>query len=123
MFSDIVQDHVANPRNRGSLDGATHQGTAGVPGDGPYMSFWFRVEASRVTGATYQTWGCPAAVACGSIVAEIAPGRTPEALLSLTEQDITRLLGGLPEGKEHCPQLTVDALRKALSRDAATHCD
>ena len=36
MYSERALDHVWRPRNVGPLAGATHEGTAGVPGDGPY---------------------------------------------------------------------------------------
>lgn len=114
MFSAAVLDHFHNPRNTGPLDGHTHCGVAGVPGDGPSMELWFRVEEGRITEAAYRTYPCPAAMACGSVVAEVAKGRTPEQLMKLTAADIARLLGGLPEGKEHCPQLAQEAIQKAL---------
>lgn len=114
MYSDTVLHHFHNPRNRGPLESATHYGVAGDPGNGPSMQLWFRVEDDRIVAAAYQTYPCPAATACGSIVAEIAKGRTAEQLLTLTATDVTRLLGGLPEGKEHCPELTAAAIRRAL---------
>jgi nitrogen fixation NifU-like protein len=64
--------------------------------------------------AAYKTWGCPAAVACASLIAELAPGRSPKVLLSLTPADIDRLAGGLPEGRAHCPALTMEAVKQAL---------
>jgi nitrogen fixation NifU-like protein len=80
------------------------------------MTLWFRVVEGTVVDAAYKTWGCPAAVGCGSVVAELAIGRQPSVLLTLTPADITRLVGGLPEGKEHCAELAVVAVRKAFDR-------
>jgi len=117
MYSETVLEHFHNPRNCGPLPGATHEGTAGVPGEGPYMTLWFRVEDGRVTQAAYQTWGCPAAVACGSLVAELAPRVSIAALRSLTAADVMRLLRGLPEGKEHCAELAVEAIKRVLSTE------
>jgi len=116
MFSAIVNDHVYNPRNVGPLETATHEGVAGVPGDGPYMVLQFEVGAGKIVRAAYQTYGCPGAIACGSMTAQVLTGRTIEQALRLEEKDLVLLLGGLPEGKEHCPQLAIQALRKALTR-------
>jgi NifU-like protein involved in Fe-S cluster formation len=69
-----------------------------------------------VRDAAYKTWGCPAAVGCGSVVAELAIGRQPSVLLTLTPVDITRLAGGLPEGRAHCAELVVEAVGKAFDR-------
>jgi nitrogen fixation protein NifU and related proteins len=116
MFSPRVLDHTVNPRNAGPLEGATHRGSAGDPGGGPYMTLWFLVEGGAIRRASYETYGCPAAVACGSLCAQILPGRTVAQALSLTPRDIDALLGGLPEGKEHCPRLAARAIEAAFAQ-------
>jgi nitrogen fixation NifU-like protein len=114
-WSDTVQDHVSNRRNVGPLETATHLGVAGTPGDGPYMQLWFEVRDGRILRAAYQTYGCIAAIACGSITATLLTGLPVERALLLTAHDIDRVLGGLPEGKEHCPKLAIDALHRAFA--------
>ena len=44
----------------------------------------------------------------------ILKNRTVQQALSVTTKDIDLLLGGLPEGKGHCPDLAVQALHDAL---------
>jgi nitrogen fixation NifU-like protein len=117
MFNAFVLDHVANPRNVGPLETATHQGVAGIPGEGPYMLLWFEVTEERICRAAYQTFGCPAAMASGSLTAELLTGRTIAQALTLTAADIIRLLHGLPEGKEDCPQLVIAALKNAFGKE------
>jgi nitrogen fixation NifU-like protein len=114
MYSLQVLDHFHQPRNVGPLEAATHQATVGVPGDGPYLILWFRVEQGTIVQAAYQTYGCPAAVASGSLLAELAVGRSPKTLLSLTPREVMLLLGGLPEGKEACAERAIQALHGAL---------
>jgi nitrogen fixation protein NifU and related proteins len=114
VYSDIVNDHVSRPRNVGPLEGATHEGTAGVPGDGPYMILWLEVADRRILRAAYKTYGCIAAIACGSITATLLAGLPMERALLLEAEDVIRVLGGLPEGKEHCAVLCVQALRRAV---------
>jgi NifU-like protein involved in Fe-S cluster formation len=75
------------------------------------------VEGGRIEKAGYETFGCPAAVACCDFIAEILQGRTVEQALSITERDLTLLIGGLPEGKEYIPPLVVQALHRALEGD------
>jgi NifU-like protein involved in Fe-S cluster formation len=114
MYSAIVSEHFHQPRRVGPLEGATHVGTAGVVGEGPYLVLWLRVEGERVLEAAYQTFGCPAAIASGSIIAELVEGRSVLEALSVSEENIVKSLEGLPEGKEHCPRLAVQALQNAL---------
>ena len=117
MFSALATEHIAVPRNVGPLEGATHQGVVGVPGDGPHMILWFLVEDGQIVKATYATYGCPAAVASGSITATLLTGRTVEQALLLTAEDIIRVLQGLPEGKEECAQLSARAVRNAFAEE------
>jgi nitrogen fixation NifU-like protein len=114
MFSAAVMDHVNRRRNCGPLAGATHHGVAGCPGDGPYAEIWLRVEGAKIESAAYATYGCASAIACGSMTAEIVTGRTIEQARRLNARDIVLLLGGIPEGKEHCASLAAEALQRAL---------
>lgn len=118
MFSAAVLDHTLNPRNTGPLEGANRFGQAGDPGGGPYALLWFVVEGETIQQGAYQTYGCPAAVACASFAAEFLKGRSIRQALRLDARDIELLLGGLPEGKGHCPALVVQAIRQAFQEDA-----
>jgi len=116
-YSAAILDRAASPRFEGPLPDATHTGVAGSPGDGPYMEMWFELRDGVIRHAAYRTYGCPAAIACGSMTAQVATGRTIEQVLRLTPRDITLILGGLPKGKEHCPQLCVKALHSAFGNE------
>ena len=117
MFSALATEHIAVPRNVGPLEGATHQGVAGTPGEGPYMLLWFEVENGRIQRAAYATYGCPAAVASGSITATLLTGRTIEQARLLTAEMIIRVLQGLPEGKEECAHLAARAVQHAFREE------
>ena len=114
MFSEAVLDHFHRPRNPGAPEGANREGTAGVPGDGPYMRIWLTMEGETIVRAGFETYGCPAAIACGSLLTMLAAGRGRAAALAVTSRDLALVLGGLPEGKEHCADLATEALRDAL---------
>ena len=114
MFTEAVLDHTLNLRNTGPLENASHYGQAGDPGGGPYVQLWFDLSEGRIVAGAYQTYGCPAAIACASLAAEVLKGRTIEQALSLTARDIELILGGLPEGREHCPKMVVQAIASAF---------
>lgn len=114
MFSAAVLDHTLNPRNAGPLENANHFGQAGDPGGGPYALLWFEVDDRKIIRASYETYGCPAAVACASFAAEFLKGKSIEQALALDAQSIMSLLGGLPEGKGYCAVLVVHAIRRAF---------
>jgi len=115
-YSPQTLDHFNRPRNVGVLDSPTAVGSEGVPGRGNYMVIYIRVEAGRIHGISYQTYGCPGAIAAGSALTELAKGRTLEEAKALTREDVDRLLGGLPLGKGHCADLAMGALKDALGK-------
>jgi NifU-like protein len=115
MFSQTALDHIQSPRNRGELPGANRYGVEGVPGDGPSVEIWLRVEEGKILAASYQTHGCPSSMAASSMVAQIVTGRTPEQASLLTQPDLLLILGGLPAGKEMFATMAIRALQKALA--------
>ena len=114
MFSTLAADHIQNPRNRGRLEGATHRGVAGVPGDGPYCVLHLIIEDGVIRKATYETYGCPTSIAAGSLVVQLVTGRPVERALQLEPSDLLALMAPIPEGKEDCPPRAIAALRNAL---------
>ncbi|MDK2820923.1 MAG: nitrogen fixation protein NifU [Clostridia bacterium] len=57
---------------------------------------------------------CPAAIATGSILTEMAKGKTLDEALKITDEDVTEAIGGLPEFKIHCSNLAANAFHKAI---------
>ena len=82
------------------------------------MALTFTVKGEILTDLRYETYGCPSAIASGSWVTEWAKGKTREQAQRLEPGELMLMLGGLPLGKEHAPQLAVTALRSALAQVA-----
>lgn len=114
MFTALAQDHVRNPRNVGQLEMATHYGVAGVPGEGPFVEIWLRIEGDLIVEATYRTFGCPTTIASSSLAVFLAKGRSPDTAKLISPEDLCLLVGQIPEGKEDCPPRVISALRSAL---------
>ena len=121
VFSEAVLDHTLNPRNIGPLENASNFGQFGEPGGGPYVQMWFDLKGETIVDAAYKTYGCPAVVASASLSCQLLKGRTTAQALLLDEKDLMLLLGGLPEGKDSCPQMVIQAIRSALADGGNTH--
>lgn len=119
MYSPLAIEHISNPKNGGPLAAATNIGVAGEPGEGAFMRISLNIEAGTIRNATYETYGCAAATACGSLVTTLLIGRTVEQAALIEAADIIRILGGLPEGKEHCARLAEQATQIALRSGGA----
>lgn len=115
MLSSTVLDRAAKPRNLGEMPEATHYGQEGIPGDGPSMQIWLQIKDDRILRATFQTYSCPVSIACGSLVTELLTGRSIASAKLIESRELMAILGGLPEGKEHCAERTILAFQNALS--------
>ncbi len=90
---------------------------------GDALRFTFRVERhptdptqDRIREARYLTFGCTSAIAASEALCAIIEegGYTPIGALEITNQDIVRYLGGLPEQKIHCSVMGAEALEAAV---------
>lgn len=121
MYSEVVNEHVANAKNVGKPEGCTQTGVVGIPGDGPYIAIHLTTTDRRIEAAGFNTWGCPAAIACGSALTELITGMTLDEARTMTAPQLLQILGGLPEGKEGRADMAVEALNKALHSEEETH--
>jgi len=113
VYSDRLRELFHSRAHAGKLEDATHYGEAGTPGHGPYVQLWFRVDGGVVRRAGYRTYGCPAVIGCCEALAEAAERMTAAELRAVTAVAVTAWVGGVPHGKEHCPDLVARAARDA----------
>jgi NifU-like protein involved in Fe-S cluster formation len=115
MFNDIVLDHFRNPRNAGDLPdaNATVEVTNLVCGDVLRLSV--RIESGRIAAARFKTQGCVAAIASSSALTDLLSGKTIEEARTITPDQISDSLGGLPPASFHAAQLCTDVVA-ALAR-------
>jgi len=113
IYSEATISHAMNPRNLGEMDNA--DGFARKTGPcGDTMEIWLRVKNGTITQANFMTDGCGTSIASGSMVTEMARGRNVTEARQITQQDILKALGGLPEESEHCALLAANTLKAAI---------
>jgi len=112
-YSETTIDHAMNPRNVGDMEDAN--GFARVTGPcGDTMEMWLKVKNSTIADATFMTDGCGASIASGSMVTEMAKGKSVSEARRISQQDVLSALGGLPEESEHCALLAANTLKEAV---------
>ena len=113
-YSTIAMDHANNPRNVGVLDNSNGIGQCGKLGQGNYLVIYVVVRESIIEDVKFQTYGCPGAIACGSMVTELVRGKSLDEAKTITTEILLDALGGLPLGKRHCASLAATALANAI---------
>ncbi|MCX7704303.1 MAG: iron-sulfur cluster assembly scaffold protein, partial [Planctomycetota bacterium] len=78
------------------------------------LRIYIKVKDNRIEEIKFKTFGCAAAIASGSVLTEMAKGKTIEEALDIKREEIIKELGGLPSQKRHCSVLAQDALKKAV---------
>ena len=113
VYSEAVVEHSMNPRNVGDLENA--DGFAKVTGPcGDIMEMWLRVKNGAIRDASFMTDGCGTTVASGSMVTEMAKGKSVSEVQRISQQDVLSALGGLPEESQHCALLAASTLKEAV---------
>lgn len=104
-----------NPQNAHNMPFADAEGSVGDPSCGDSLTIFIKVEDNYIQQISYLVFGCCASIATSSMTSVLAKGKSLDAALCITEEDIIEALGGLPENKVHCSNLGVSALRKAIN--------
>ncbi len=113
IYSETAIDHSMNPRNVGGMEDA--DGFAKVTGScGDTMELWLKVKNGTVADASFMTDGCGTSIASGSMVTEMAKGKSISELRKISQQDVLSALGGLPDESEHCALLAANTLKEAI---------
>lgn len=122
-YTEKVMEHFKNPRNVGKLEDANAKATEGSPACGDMVSVYLKIndETKRIDDVTFESYGCASNIATGSIITELAKGRTIDEARNITWQQAADELGGLPPLKAHCSVLAVEGLRAAIENYEETH--
>lgn len=119
FYSDKVIEYFRNPKNYGTLKGASAEGVVGNIVCGDLMSLALKVKKNKkgqeyIHDIRFKTFGCAAAIATSSAITDLAKGKTIPQALALDKKNIIEFLEGLPPIKIHCSLLAIDALREAI---------
>jgi nitrogen fixation NifU-like protein len=122
-YTEKVLDHFKHPRNVGKLEDANAKATEGSPACGDMVSVYLKVndDTKTIDDVKFESYGCASNIATGSIITELAKGKTLEEARKIDWKQAADELGGLPPIKAHCSVLAVDGLRSAIENYEETH--
>lgn len=115
-YTDKVKEHFLNPRNVGEVENPDGVAEVGSIACGDALKFTFKLdENQKIKEAKFKTFGCASAIATASALTEIVKGMSLEEAEKITNQDIAKYLGGLPDEKMHCSVMGREALEEAIA--------
>jgi NifU-like protein involved in Fe-S cluster formation/metal-sulfur cluster biosynthetic enzyme len=116
-------EHFRHPRNVGRIEDADAKSLEGSPACGDMVAVYLKVdeESLRIADIKFESYGCASNIATGSIITELAKGKTLEEAKQITWKQASEALGGLPPIKTHCSVLAVDGLQSAIQNYEERH--
>ncbi len=114
-YTNKVMDHFLDPKNVGEVENADAVGDVGNMTCGDALRLSLKIEDNVIVDAKFKTFGCASAIASSSALTEIVKGMTIEEAEKITNQDIVKILGDLPEEKMHCSVMGMEALQAAIA--------
>lgn len=122
-YSEIVMEHFRHPHNVGQIEDADAKAVEGSPACGDMVAIYLKVDEQdqRITDVKFESYGCASNIATGSIITDMARGKTLDEAKQISWKEAADELGGLPPIKTHCSVLAVDGLRAAIQNYEERH--
>jgi len=122
-YSEKVLEHFRNPHNVGNIEDADGKATEGSPACGDMVSVYIKVDdkTRRIKDIKFESYGCASNIATGSIITDLAKGKTIKEAKKIDWKKASDALGGLPPIKTHCAVLAVDGLHEAIRNYEESH--
>ena len=122
-YNEKVLEHFRHPRNVGKIEDADGKAMEGSPACGDMVSVQIKVneKTKRIQDIKFESYGCASNIATGSIITELAKGKTLEEAKKISWKRASDELGGLPAIKTHCSVLAVEGLRSAIRNYEEKH--
>lgn len=119
-YSEEVLRRVRELQRVGTLPAGLEvgSGVSGTLEEGAVTRIDVRVNGTRVVEARFRVFGCSAAIASASLVAEWLEGASLDEAQALTAERVTETLQ-LAHEREHVARRAIEAARQALASATA----
>jgi NifU-like protein involved in Fe-S cluster formation len=115
-YSEKVLEHFRHPRNVGKIEKPDGKAVEGSMACGDMVAVYIEVDPQTqiIKDIKFESYGCASNIATGSIITELAKGKTLDEAKKISWKIASDKLGGLPPIKTHCAVLAVDGLHAAI---------
>lgn len=122
-YSETVLEHFRHPRNVGKIENPDGKSMEGSPACGDMVAVYIKVDpkTKKIDDIKFESYGCASNIATGSIITELAKGKTLDEAKKITWKEASDALGGLPKIKAHCSVLAIEGLRSAIQNYEESH--
>ncbi len=115
MYTQQVTEHYENPRNVGTIADADGTATIGSAASGEMLKLTLSIVDDIIVAAKFRAFGCPTAIASGSVLTELSTGSRISDARKITAARISEALGGLPAEKQRYATYAEEVLKTAIT--------
>jgi len=122
-YSETVLEHFRRPHNVGKIENPDGKAMEGSPACGDMVAVYINVDqkSKKIDDIKFESYGCASNIATGSIITDLAKGKTIDDAKKITWKEAADALGGLPKIKAHCSVLAIEGLRGAINNYEEKH--
>ncbi len=115
-YTEKVLEHFRHPRNVGKIENPDGKSMEGSAACGDMVAVYLKIDDDKkvIDDIKFESYGCASNIATGSVITEMAKGRTIDEAKDISWKQAAEELGGLPPVKAHCSVLAVEGLRAAI---------
>jgi nitrogen fixation protein NifU and related proteins len=95
LYQELILDHYRRPRNKGTLEGATHAVSLNNPLCGDEIDLQLRVDNDTIKEARFIGRGCSISQASASMMTQLLKDRTVPQAIALAER-----MGAMMQGDD-----------------------
>lgn len=115
MYSKAISEYFKNPINMGIMKNANGVGKIENEICSDVIKIYIKVNSNNIIeDIKFEAKGCPPVIASCCELTRLVKCMKIEEALKINEKIIIENLGGLPNEKEHCAELVVKTLEKAI---------
>lgn len=115
MYSKEVEEYFQKPINIGIIQNADGVGITENESCSDMIKIYIKVDKENIIkDAKFKVKGCPPVIASCCELTKIIKDMKVEDAKNIEAELIIEKLGGLPKEKEHCAELVVKTLKKAI---------
>lgn len=86
LYQELILDHFKSPRNKGELEGATHDAHLHNPVCGDEVHLKVRLDGDRIADLRFMGQGCSISQASVSMMTDLVKGKTVDEAGALTSR-------------------------------------
>ena len=92
---------------------ASGRGIVVAPGCEDTVWIYIKVKEQQIEDISFQARGCPSAIACASLLTDLAIGKHVDDAAEILDEELARKLD-MPEEAKHCSAIAASALHEAI---------